>query len=537
METKFLARLQKLGYDVRQRRALASLTIANAARFLARGCPLTDFFEEVEYHGRRLAKLNLPPSAVTEAMAEFDKLLLPVLRRLLGSDHKSYAWVREQLQFCVMLTLNNAYYQVREAETQAFYEMFWAELKSHNLDELLERLLTILARSCRADQAHLFLVDPTQATFVCRASYGAALASPVVSKAVSLAKLRSALLTPSCFAVDPKAAKIVLDPSWPGAFSTCWSVPLTAGKNLVGVLQFGFVRPYDWLPREQELLTAAAERCTLAIEKVQLMEHLSMQQEQIRSLAEGMMHVEEVERRRISRELHDQTGQDLLWIRLQMEMLENQLADADQKSRLAEIRDMTERTIIEIRRLIAALSPAVLDQLGLPAALRQLLNRFRNAHSAKTKLHIGKLGQLPRQLEIIAYRLTQECLNNIAKHSSCAHVNLSLTSADSCLKLTVEDDGVGFKVEDAVNKPGSFGLAGIRERVAFMGGRCEITSHPRQPEAKNPVRSGTRIHVELPIQSRSTRVPAPDRSTNMQPGRQPVLRKSTEEPIRFSDSK
>jgi len=297
-------------------------------------------------------------------------------------------------------------------------------------------------------------------------------------------------------------------------------------KRVTGLIQFGFLKPYEWLPREQELLQAAAERCVLAAEKARLLDDLGEGEMQIRRLAERMMHVEEAERRPISRELHDQSGQDLLWIRLQMEMLENSIPDEGQpwKAKLTELRDMTEKTIIEIRRLIGALSPAVLEQLGLVPALRQLINRFRQNHTSRVKLQTGRMtAGLPKQFEVIVYRLVQECLNNVNKHSFCSNVMISVSCADGILRLCVEDDGVGFRVEDAVNKPGSFGLAGIRERVALLGESCEIGSRMLDPVAitdnsgarQEGVRgagqrgpkshrsaaqpSGTTVRVELPV--------------------------------------
>jgi hypothetical protein len=80
--------------------------------------------------------LNLPPSAILDALQEYDLLLAPTLETLIPDEHSNSQWVRDQLHFCVILTLNNAYYQVREAETQAFYELFRIELESRNLDEL-----------------------------------------------------------------------------------------------------------------------------------------------------------------------------------------------------------------------------------------------------------------------------------------------------------------------------------------------------------------------------------------------------------------
>jgi signal transduction histidine kinase len=217
----------------------------------------------------------------------------------------------------------------------------------------------------------------------------------------------------------------------------------------------------------------------MAAEKARLMEDLAAREEQVRQLAEHMLHVEEIERRRISRELHDEAGQSLLCIRLQMELLEQAIpaVHAEWIGKLREARDLTERTILEMRRLIAALSPAVLEQLGLGAAMRQLVNRFRRLHPIRVKLLLGRLGRLPQHTEIIVYRLVQECCNNIAKHSAASSVNISVSSADGWVRLAVEDNGVGFRVEEALARKDSFGLSGMRERVALLGGRFEIRSY------------------------------------------------------------
>src|SRR5262249_52302997 len=270
----------------------------------------------------------------------------------------------------------------------------------------------------------------------------------------------------------------LLDPHWHKHYSSCWSIPLAADGRTAGVMQFAFSRTYEWLPREQELLAAAAERCLLAAEKARLMEDLARREEQVRRLAEHMLHVEEMERRRISRELHGEPGPGLLCIRLQMELIEQALPESERewRTKLCEARDLTERTILEMRRLIAALSPAVLESLGLGAALRQLVNRFQRLHPCRVRLQLAKMGNLPQQLEIITYRLVQECFNNNGKHSGATHVNISLASADGTLKLSVEDNGIGFNVEEALQKRESFGMSGMRERVALLGGKFAVDS-------------------------------------------------------------
>ena len=517
LEQQFLQTLKTQQFDRRQQTALLAITPGAAALSISEGYSPSRFFEQVEYNGRRLAKLNLPPSTIVGALAEYDRLLTPILRRLMPGEYANLQWVREQLQFCVILTLNNAYYQVREAETKAFYDLFRVELESRSLDELLERFLETLAQFASAEQARLFLLSEDCSHWTLRSMTQGGHSEESLAKAESIPykRLARALKRPVC-EVARDRDEVFPGDDWAPRFQSCWSIPLTDGQRTAGVLQFGFSKAYEWLPREQELLTAAAERCLMAIEKARLMENLAAREAQVRQLAEHMLHVEELERRRIRRELHDEAGQSLLCIRLEMEMLEEAMPGErqDLKKRLREVREHTEKTILEIRRLISALSPAVLEQLGLGAALRQLVNRFRQVHNARVKMHLGRLGNFPKNTEVIVYRLVQECFNNIAKHSEARTVNISLATADGLLSLSVEDDGIGFDIDEVLARRDTFGLAGIRERVTLLGGKFAVQSHPARDTGSNGrgaqegngtagrkdrARPGTKILVQLPI--------------------------------------
>jgi two-component system, NarL family, sensor histidine kinase DegS len=142
----------------------------------------------------------------------------------------------------------------------------------------------------------------------------------------------------------------------------------------------------------------------------------------------------------------------------------------------------------------------VLEQLGLGAALRQLVNRFRRLHPMRVRLSLGRLGRLPQQTEVILYRLVQECCNNIGKHSAATSVNISVSSTDGKVRLAVEDNGVGFQVDEALARRDSFGISGMRERVALLGGQFEVTSYPVGIGSKGKRRGrGTRISISLPI--------------------------------------
>jgi signal transduction histidine kinase len=504
VDRKYQNRLQELGFERRQRTALSAITFGAAARFVNGRRSLKLFLEQVEYNGRRLAKMNLPPSDIVEALAEYDQVLDSVLAQLLPGEHQNFQWARQQLQFCAILTLNKAYYQVRETEAEAFYELFRAELDARSLDDLLLGSLSVLTRFCGAQQAHVYLLDDDGIHWTLKASARAkgrrVWVKPGRGRRITLsaARKRQARLA-RCVHSGRRPWPLPMDETWQKTFASAWSVPMISGDGVTGVMQFAFDKRYEWLPREQELLEAAAERCMAAADKARLVEDLASREEQIRRLAEHMLHIEEVERRRISRELHDEAGQSLLYIRLQLEMLEKAMNGAGNELReqVENVREVTEHTILEMRRLIAALSPAVLEQLGLAAALRQLVSRFRKLDHFRVRLSLSQLDHLPKRTETIVYRLVQECCNNIAKHSQAANVNISLTSADGLLRLNVEDDGIGFNVTKALAQRNSFGLAGMRERVTLLGGSFEIDSKPAANTRKG--RSGTRIVAELPI--------------------------------------
>ena len=400
LEQRFLARLERSQLEPRQRKALAAITPGAAAKTLACGRPIADFLEQVEYSGRRLAKLNLQPGEVTHALGEYDALLTPILRELAPRDYANLQWCRDQLQFCVVLTLNNAYYQVREQESQAFYELLHAEVEAGNLSDFLGKFLKTLAQFCHAETAAIFLLDREAGRWVRQA--GVEKGAPVATglEAPSTRSRTRLLSRPKCFEPSKSTLQLSLDAQWPARYQAFWSVPLGGEGRLEGVMQFAFSSRYEWLPRELGLLTSAGKRCLKAIEKVRLARALADREEQIRTLARHMLQVEEIERRRISRELHDEAGQSLLCARMQLEMLEQSLPPEldEPKAQARRIRELVETTIREIRRVIAALSPAVLEQLGLAAALRQLVNRFSQVHTIRSRLEIraGEAAQTVR---------------------------------------------------------------------------------------------------------------------------------------------
>jgi len=501
IDRQYIRRLHDLGYPKPQIDGLAQITSGAAARKFQEGERGLQFFESVSRAGKLLAKLNLPPSEVMRALQEYDYLLEPQLESLPGETLAGFRWVREQLQFCVILALNEAYYYVREAETQALHQIFRIELEAQNIDVLFRRFLEAVTGVCQAEAGHLYLLTKDSSAWQLHASTATGVSEETIPAVPNSALLSRQLSEPRTIPNVPRA-KAVLDPGWRARYSNCWSFPLIEKTKLVGVMQFGSQIRRDWLPRDRDLLSAAAERCLMAAQKMRLVEDLAFREQQIRNLAEHMLQVEEMERRRISRELHDEAGQSLVCIRLMIEMIEMSLPPAAEewREKLAEARDLTEKTILEMRRLIADLSPVILEQFGLESALRQLLKRFEASFKCEAHLNVAKITGLPPKMEMVVYRIIQECCNNISKHSRASNVNISVSSADEVLSLQVSDDGVGFDVDSALAKKDSFGLAGMRERVALLGGKFQVRS--RYLSGRKKVGSsakGTEVKVELPI--------------------------------------
>lgn len=465
-------RRRMLARDTRQIKALSLITSGAASRLLAAGRPIGDFCEQVAYNCRRLAKLNVPPAEVVDALRAYDRELNVLLAR------HSFATLR-QLHFRTLLALNKAYYQVREAETQAFYGLLRAEMEAAGLDDLLHRFILILTRTFHAQAGRMIpLPDPS--------SIAPPRAAPIAAGVLKrLARARY-------ITTGSKDEKLVLDPGMRGQFQSYWSIPYFSGGHLAGLVQFGFATPYRWLPRELDLLAAFAKRCLRGAERVRLIEELAAREEQVRSLAAHLLQAEEDERTRISRELHDDAGQAMLFLRLHLEMMEKS-APSDLRPKLMEARGVAERIIVEIRRIIAALHPSAVEELGLTTAIRHLSARFRRLYPIQLRLRLAPYTAcLSRETEAAIYRIVQECYQNIAKHSGASRVNLLLRSTDTLLELKVEDDGVGFDVERAMAQPKSFGLKGLRERVALLGGRLEFRSSPGH---------GVTIAMRLPLSS------------------------------------
>ena len=220
-------------------------------------------------------------------------------------------------------------------------------------------------------------------------------------------------------------------------------------------------------------------------------QHAEETTEEIRKLSSQIRRAQEEERRTISRELHDDVGQKLTAMRMELGTLEQlrSTTDGEFDVRLAEVKALAEQSLQVIRHIAAGLRPSALDDLGLPAAVQKQVRQF----SGRTGMHAsvdvqGPFTTLADPHRTYIYRIVQELLTNCAKHSRAAHVRLSLVDAGEHIELTVVDDGVGFD-PGRIPHPG-LGLIGMEERVRELGGTTAIRAASGE---------GASIRVRIPI--------------------------------------
>jgi signal transduction histidine kinase len=232
-----------------------------------------------------------------------------------------------------------------------------------------------------------------------------------------------------------------------------------------------------WL---RAFLEALAGPLATALENARLYEALAEKEAQRARLLKAWLKAQEEERARIARELHDEVGQALTGLILGLEGLPGDRAEA--------LKELARHTLTEVRRLALDLRPSVLDHLGLEAALRRYVREYAERTGVEVDLSLHLTRPLPQELETVVYRVVQEALTNVARHSGSPRASVGVVEVLGEVRVFVEDEGRGFDPE-AVD-PGRQGLLGMRERVELLGGRLSVESAPGQ---------GTRVQVRLPI--------------------------------------
>jgi PAS domain S-box-containing protein len=256
----------------------------------------------------------------------------------------------------------------------------------------------------------------------------------------------------------------------------------------------------EGLRRAQEELDATVQERTRELHEAnealreEVEERSRVERERLR-LLRRIVSTQEEERRRIARELHDQLGQRLTALRLQLEAMSRQQGKRSElRAQLEQLQEIAVQVDSDLDFLAWELRPTILDDFGLTAAITNFAREWSKHIGIKSEFHTTNLEdeRLPQEVETNLYRITQEALNNVSKHAGATNVDIILEQRAGNAVLIIEDNGRGFELTSVSSKPGAkgMGLPGIRERAAIIGGTVEIESTPGE---------GTTIFVRVPI--------------------------------------
>jgi signal transduction histidine kinase len=229
-------------------------------------------------------------------------------------------------------------------------------------------------------------------------------------------------------------------------------------------------------------------------------------------LLQRLLSAEDQERRRIARELHDETGQSLTTLLVGLRAIADATGRADVRSMAQRLREVAAHTVDDVGRLARGLHPAVLDDKGLVAAMRRHVTDFAKAFGIAIDFRV--VGKVPRRMAPLAqstmYRILQEALTNVARHAQARRVGVVLKYKDAVLEIAIRDDGVGFDPAAALSEASGLGLHGMQERVALLGGSVAIESRRGD---------GTTIGARIPAAAAAA--PPPPEKRRARSGRRP----------------
>jgi signal transduction histidine kinase len=275
------------------------------------------------------------------------------------------------------------------------------------------------------------------------------------------------------------------------------SVPLRSKDRVLGVLNIASHGPRKFSSEDIQLLNSIAPQIAIAVENAKLHQEVQRKEEVRGELLQDMFSIQEEERRRIARELHDETSQVLASLNANLEAAAGMLpaTSDDIKAILKKSQALSINVLDGIHKIIYELRPSVLDDLGLVTAAQWLAESNLEAAGVTVNFKAtGRKRRLSSRMETTLFRVIQEAVNNIARHAHAKNTSISMHFKKSGIRVYIRDDGGGFDVDEAIsskNRPRGLGLVGMKERIAIVNGVLDIRSYPGV--------GGTEIDIEVPM--------------------------------------
>jgi signal transduction histidine kinase len=369
---------------------------------------------------------------------------------------------------------------------------------SLDLDAILQKVVAGARLLCGSDMARIALRDPRSGAMVfrywvnvryphydqVRVQSGQGVGGQVVRTGKSFRT--------DDWRRDPRISKETLRVVEAEGIVAMLAVPIRIGEEVEGLLYVDNRVRRPFTDHDETVLTQLADHAGLAIHDARRFVDAQQARERLQALSAQLLNVQETERRRIARELHDEVGQALTAVRINLQLLEPGVPPA--AGRVEETLEILDRALQDVRRLALDLRPSLLDDLGLVPALQWFV-RARTEGAGLVGAVVAELGGVlvPPDLATTCFRVVQEAVTNVIRHAAATHVWVELRHRDSRLEVTIRDDGRGFDVATAhrLARGGrSLGLLSLAERVELAGGRSTIESAPA---------AGTTVRAWFPL--------------------------------------
>jgi signal transduction histidine kinase len=447
------------------------------------------------------------------------KVLVQTARRLAAGDLSARTGLTyghgELSQLARTFDHMGAVLEQRESERQANEE----EIKRHLRDlsalnditaavssslhilEVLESLKRLLSEQFHVPAGAVYSYDENQRRLSLEVAWGvppAVLANFKEMPADSfhyavVIELRKPYLNPDICQVEPYASAGLAD-SRPN-LKNHLCIPLTATGQIQGVIDMFSLASDAFTTEQVHLFATMGQEVGVAIQNAHYFAEVNASRERLRLLSQQLIEVQENERRHIARELHDEIGQALTALKVNLQTVSRIVIEPDLLPQLHESIAIIDRTIKQVRNLSLDLRPSLLDDLGVVSALRWYIDRQAQRTGIETffTAHPPDMRFSPA-LETTCFRVVQEALTNVVRHARAQRVSVSIVKHDQYLEVIVRDDGVGFDLTTIVKQPAAeaaLGLMGMKERVELVGGSLEILSDHNH---------GTEIRACLPLE-------------------------------------
>lgn len=385
----------------------------------------------------------------------------------------------------------------RNRDLEALFSVASAANHSREASQVMDIALEQAMRALNARAAWLLLIDDDTGRLVRATQRGL---SPETLRALASLGRDDCACLRSAGDHAPLRVKhgcaVLNGCSDPGVPSQVACVPLWSKGRPQGVLNvlYGANRELD--ESETELLVAIADQVAVALENMRLVEELREKEALRGQLLEQVIAAQEEERKRIARELHDETAQALTSLSVSLKGLEAAELSEEVRRRLADIQTVAADAVRAVHDLSFELRPSVLDDAGLGPAIERYVREFSARHELPVDVQItGLRERLPAVVETALYRIAQEALTNVARHANATHASVLLERRDGVVLLLIEDNGRGMSRRDLTGDGRDhLGIHGMHERAALVGGTLTIESAPG---------AGCSVYAEVPVEGAS----------------------------------